>query len=75
MKGKPRSRGPPRPFWGCKPLNFHGVADLIKNDLDNQEKLKMSKFPLKASVQKSEQNFFAKILQSAGYSYRLSKKL
>ena len=31
----------------------------------NQEKLKMWKFPLKASVQKAVQNFIAKIVQSA----------
>ena len=32
-----------------------------------EEKLKMCKFPLKASVQKSVQNFFAKIVQSASF--------
>ena len=38
-----------------------------------QEKLKMWKFPLMASVQKSVQNFFAKIVQSGCFCYRLSK--
>ena len=36
-----------------------------------QEKLKMCKFLLEASVQ----NFFAKIVQSACFCYRLSKEL
>ena len=39
-----------------------------------QETLKLCKFPLKESVQKSVQNFFAKILQSACFCYRLSKR-
>ena len=40
-----------------------------------QEKLKMCKFPLNASMQKSMQNFFAKVVESACFSYRLSKEL
>ena len=36
-----------------------------------QEKLKMLKFPLTVSVQ----NFFAKIVQSGCFCYRLSKEL
>ena len=39
-----------------------------------QEKLKMCKFPLNASMQKSMQNFFAKVVQSACFWYRLSKE-
>ena len=35
----------------------------------------MWKFPLKVSVQKSVQNFFAKVVQSTCFCYRLVKEL
>ena len=34
-----------------------------------QEKLKICKFPFKASVQKTVQNFFAKIMQYVCFCY------
>ena len=45
-----------------------------KTYMCNQEKLKMCKFPVKASVQKSVQNFFAKSVQSVCFCYRLPKR-
>ena len=41
----------------------------------SQEKLKMCKFPLNASVQKPVAKYFGKILQSACFCYWLAKEL
>ena len=41
----------------------------------NQEKLEMCKFPLKASMQKSVQKFFAQFVQPGCFCCRLSKEL
>ena len=43
--------------------------------MDIQEKLKMCKIPVKASVQNSLKNFFVKIVQSGFFCYGLSEEL
>ena len=47
----------------------------FKTQMCNQEKLKICKFSLKASVQNSVKNFFAKIVQYACFCYWLPKEL
>ena len=44
---------------------FKNIFKIFENKVFIQGKLKMSKFSLKTSAQKSLKNFFAKIVQSA----------
>ena len=57
------------------PANSKGntFAKFLKPKCVIQENLKMCKFPFKASVQISVQNFSAKIVKSGWFCYRLAK--